>query len=94
MKMTMEYHPNENVATIHVNEQITDVFTTEDFDSAFNKSDNKLIKSVKAHVKGVTYLSLRRYSVSFGKGAAFLWGEVLPGVKKEINQYLNTKETK
>lgn len=90
MRLDTEYFPNKDMVDIHANEQITEIGVRSDFDYDSGKNNlHILIQAIRAHVKGVTYVSLHRYSVTVGKGSAFSWETVLPGVRREIVQYIN-----
>lgn len=77
MKYQLEYHPNQNCATIHLDKRVTgkriEVFDAESMDDDPRQFVKDLLR-----IDGVEEVTLQHHKVMLEKGMTFNWEEIIP----------------
>lgn len=87
-RLQHEFHPNPDCCTIHVSEPIIDN-TILTFESPLWQLD-KMTPMVKDlfDVKGISKVTLQRYTVSLMKGKVYRWEELISAIDEIVLKHL------
>jgi len=91
-RMEVEFHPNHNMATFHVSEQVTDDYILT-FESPKWQAKKKTPMVDKLFsIKGVSKITLQALEIGIEKGQVFTWEELRPKIEEVILTELTKKQ--
>ncbi len=91
MKYQLEYHPNPEIVTVHLNKVVAKK-SIQTFEGDTEMDDDERPQFVKDlfRIDGVESVTLQRYEVSLKKGTAFEWEEIISTVLELLNTTFNS----
>ncbi len=90
MKYQLEYHPNPNRLSIHLNKEVTGA-QIESFKSSIcaEKIRPEVVNDIFSAVEGVSEITLQRYEISVGKGVVFGWDDMIDQILLILQMHLD-----
>lgn len=93
MLYQLEYHPNPNCMTVHVDKKLTDdmieLFMSADWDK---DKQPAIVRDIFNSVEGVKQVSLHRYEVGITKGTVFEWKDMIDKIIFNLQMTLAPQE--
>ena len=90
MRVRIEFFPNPNCATFHIDKRVTDK-SIETFDMGPNwkaEEQPELVKDLFT-IEGVDHITLRQYEVGLVKADVFEWDEIISKVEAIIKKAMD-----
>ena len=93
----LAYVPNPDVIEINLNRQVGKRSLEMTYDGSYMPDLDGTPKSVLmkrlTRIAGVTDVTIKKYQVTIGKGAAFSWRQVMPRVMAVLKHYVAPRGT-
>lgn len=90
MRYQLEYHPNPNCLSIHVDKQLTAEGIEWFWGEKWDKDKQPLfVQDIFANVPGITEVSIKKYELSLSKGVLFNWLEIVKNTVFILHMHLD-----
>lgn len=88
MKLLVEFAPNPNSMTLHVDKRVTDSMI-EMFDCPSRDSSTQplYIKKIFNKIDGIEQIFLGQYHIHLLKGTIFNWNKLIPRIQEILQEY-------